>query len=44
MPWLAAGFLWPLALPDFAPALERMIQNSLQMMPQIAERFRISPC
>lgn len=41
---LAIGLLvLGLALPYFAPVLERMIHDGLQMMPQIAEHFRISP-
>lgn len=41
---LAIGLLvLALALPYFTPVLERMIQGGLQMMPQIAEYFRINP-
>jgi flagellar biosynthetic protein FliR len=41
---LAIGLLaLTLAMPYFAPLLERMIQDGLQMMPQIAERLRINP-
>ena len=41
---LAIGLLvLVLAMPYFAPVLERMIQNGLQMMLQIAELSRINP-
>lgn len=41
---LAIGLLvLGLALPYFAPLFERMMQNGLQMMPQIAAHFRINP-
>lgn len=41
---LAMGLLvLGLALPHFAPVLERMIQDGLQMMPQIAEFLRVNP-
>ncbi|OGT70853.1 MAG: flagellar biosynthetic protein FliR [Gammaproteobacteria bacterium RIFCSPLOWO2_02_FULL_56_15] len=41
---LAIGLLvMGLALPYFAPVLERMMQNGLQMMLQIAELSRINP-
>ena len=41
---LATGLLvLGLALPYFAPVLERMIQDGLRMMPQIAEFSRINP-
>ncbi len=41
---LAIGLLvLALALPYFTPVLERMIQDGLQIMPQISEHFRTNP-